>query len=89
MDIGTQRRTVYIEPVEEPESSPVNEPSPAIAPPPIHIRRSNPNPVVEGPWTAGGTGSRMGSTRSSGIELGTTRSASVKLGCTRSLKGVA
>jgi hypothetical protein len=33
MNIGTQRRTVYIEPVEEPESSLVNEPSPAIEPP--------------------------------------------------------
>jgi hypothetical protein len=32
MNIGTQRRTVYIEPVEEPESSPVKDPSPAIAP---------------------------------------------------------
>jgi hypothetical protein len=32
MNIGTERRTVYIEPVEDPESSPVNEPSPAIAP---------------------------------------------------------
>jgi hypothetical protein len=33
MNIGTERRTVYIEPVEESESSPVKEPSPAIAPP--------------------------------------------------------
>jgi hypothetical protein len=33
MNIGTQRRTVYIEPVEELESSPGKEPSPVIAPP--------------------------------------------------------
>ena len=38
MNIGTQRRTVYIEPVEEPESPPVKEPSPAITPLPVDPR---------------------------------------------------
>jgi hypothetical protein len=38
MNIGTQRRTVFIEPVEEPESSPLKEPSPVIAPQPVDPR---------------------------------------------------
>jgi hypothetical protein len=90
MNIGTQRRTVYIEPVEEPESSPVKEPSPAIAPPlrstsgeatrtrslRPHGRPVEPDPGWDRP-------------PSSGIELGTTRSVSMKLDSTRSLKGVA
>ena len=32
MNIGEQRRTIYIEPIEEPESLPVNEPSPGVEP---------------------------------------------------------
>ena len=34
MNIGTHSQTVFIEPVEDPESSPVKEPSPAIEPKP-------------------------------------------------------
>lgn len=34
MNIGEPRRTVYIEPVEEPKSAPVEEPSPAVDPEP-------------------------------------------------------
>jgi hypothetical protein len=32
MNIGEPRRTIYIEPIEEPESWPVHEPSPAEEP---------------------------------------------------------
>ncbi|HYY09203.1 MAG TPA: hypothetical protein VFA25_11435 [Actinomycetota bacterium] len=32
MNIGEERRTIYIEPIEEPESWPVPEPSPAEEP---------------------------------------------------------
>lgn len=42
MNIGEQRRTVYIEPIEEPETAPVTEPSPSIHPDP-----SNPVPAIE------------------------------------------
>lgn len=32
MDIGEPRRTVYIEPIEEPSKPPIEEPSPAVDP---------------------------------------------------------
>jgi hypothetical protein len=34
MNIGEQRRTVYIEPIEEPEAWPILEPSPVLDPAP-------------------------------------------------------
>lgn len=34
MNIGEQRRTVYIEPIEDPEAWPIQEPSPALEPAP-------------------------------------------------------
>jgi hypothetical protein len=34
VNIGEQRRTIYIEPIEEPESAPVREPSPEVLPEP-------------------------------------------------------
>jgi hypothetical protein len=34
VDIGKQRRTIYIEPIEEPESAPISEPSPEVLPEP-------------------------------------------------------
>lgn len=41
MDIGEQRRTVYIEPIEEPEAWPIQEPSPVLDPIP-----SDPQPAT-------------------------------------------
>ncbi len=41
MNIGKRRRTIYIEPIEEPATVPVEEPSPAIEPTP------NPRPEDE------------------------------------------
>ena len=32
MNIGEQRRTIYIEPIEEPDSAPVQEPAPSEEP---------------------------------------------------------
>jgi hypothetical protein len=40
MNIGEQRRTIYIEPIEEPEAWPIEEPSPALDPAP-----AEPQPV--------------------------------------------
>ncbi len=34
VNIGEQRRTIYIEPIEEPEAWPIEEPSPALDPAP-------------------------------------------------------
>lgn len=34
MNIGEQRRTIHIEPIEEPEDWPIEEPSPALDPAP-------------------------------------------------------
>jgi hypothetical protein len=34
VNIGEQRRTIYLEPIEEPDAPPVKEPSPAIQPQP-------------------------------------------------------
>jgi hypothetical protein len=34
VNIGEQRRTIYIEPIEEPESAPAREPSPEVLPEP-------------------------------------------------------
>ena len=42
MNIGERRRTIYIEPIEEPETAPVKEPSPEIDP-----ERSEPLPDPE------------------------------------------
>jgi hypothetical protein len=41
MNIGKRRRTIYIEPIEEPATAPVEEPSPDIDPP------SSPSPETE------------------------------------------
>jgi hypothetical protein len=42
MNIGERRRTIYIEPIEEPTVAPVKEPSPAVDPEP-----SDPSPEPE------------------------------------------
>ena len=44
MNIGERRRTIYIEPIEEPAAAPVEEPSPPIDPEPSDPR---PEPVLE------------------------------------------
>jgi hypothetical protein len=36
VNIGEQRRTIYIEPIEEPPTAPVAEPSPSIHPEPSY-----------------------------------------------------
>jgi hypothetical protein len=41
MNIGEQRRTILIEPIEEPEDWPIEEPSPALDPAP-----SDPEPTT-------------------------------------------
>jgi hypothetical protein len=46
MNIGERRRTVYIEPIEEPATHPIEEPSPAIEPQPDPAE-SEPQPVPE------------------------------------------
>jgi hypothetical protein len=38
MDIGKPRRTIYIEPIEEPENPPIEEPSPEPTPVPSRDR---------------------------------------------------
>jgi hypothetical protein len=42
MNIGERRRTIYIEPIEEPATAPIIEPSPSIHPEP-----SKPVPEIE------------------------------------------
>ena len=42
MNIGEPRRTIYIEPIEEPGATPANEPGPVVEPDP-----SNPCPEAE------------------------------------------
>jgi hypothetical protein len=44
MSIGERRRTIYIEPIEEPTASPVEQPSPPIVPTPSDPR---PDPELE------------------------------------------
>jgi len=39
VNIGRPRRTIYIEPVEEPELAPVKEPSPTVTPEPAEPKR--------------------------------------------------
>jgi hypothetical protein len=39
MNIGEQRRTIYVEPIEEPATAPVKEPSPEVLP-----ERAEPDP---------------------------------------------
>ncbi|MGH2692302.1 MAG: hypothetical protein ACRDHM_07330 [Actinomycetota bacterium] len=48
MHIGEQRRTIYIEPIEEePGAWPLNEPSPAVEPAPTEPERSpEPEPAL-------------------------------------------
>ncbi len=41
MNIGERRRTIYVEPIEEPATAPVEEPSPALDP------TTNPSPETE------------------------------------------
>jgi hypothetical protein len=38
MNIGKQRRTIYIEPIEEPATTPMKEPSPEVEPEPSKSR---------------------------------------------------
>jgi hypothetical protein len=46
MNIGEQRRTIYIEPIEEPATTPIVEPSPSIQPEPsIPLPASEPEPA--------------------------------------------
>ena len=42
MNIGEQRRTIHIEPIEEPEDWPIEEPSPALDPAP-----ADPQPATQ------------------------------------------
>ena len=42
MNIGEQRRTIYIEPIEEPEAWPIEEPSPALDPAPAEPQPAGP-----------------------------------------------
>jgi hypothetical protein len=46
MNIGQRRRTVYIEPIEEPVTPPLEEPAPAIDPEPS-IRPPETEPIQE------------------------------------------
>jgi hypothetical protein len=43
MDIGEQRRTIYIEPIEEPNALPVEEPVPAGEPQPAQLPEQEPS----------------------------------------------
>jgi hypothetical protein len=48
MNIGKRRRTTYIEPIEEPATAPLQEPSPAVEPEPASPRpetEPEPEPV--------------------------------------------
>jgi hypothetical protein len=46
MNIGEQRRTIYIEPIEDPATAPVAEPSPSINPaPPSPVPEREPEPA--------------------------------------------
>lgn len=42
MDIGRERRTIYIEPIEEPQSPAIEEPSPEMDP----VPETAPEPAV-------------------------------------------
>jgi hypothetical protein len=45
MNIGEQRRTIHIEPIEEPETWPIEEPSPVLDPAPEPQPTTFPNPT--------------------------------------------
>jgi hypothetical protein len=47
MNIGRRRRTVYIEPIEEPVTAPIEEPSPAIEPQRPDPAETQPQPVPD------------------------------------------
>jgi hypothetical protein len=45
VDIGRERRTIYIEPIEEPANPPIEDPWPDIDPPPVTTPEREPEPA--------------------------------------------